>query len=331
MIGFMSWIGYASLMLFLLVPRIIEATGRILYPISILPFPWLRLFLGGQSDGSWSFPAGVLACWIFAAILIAGATRFSVWGAQLGLNGVSASDRLASRLTVRAPPPSARSSSTARNSLVRPRSQRHRPDHPHPTHRRQLLTGILLAIAGPENIAIAQAIAYAIWSVAVSLGVISFLGKRNVSLRDVIRWRSPANQISVQQLPPALMLAAAGGITLGLGAHGYLAALKHIPATAEILRKSQEAMARLYGLRISYAIIRALRRRVSLPRPSLPRFGPRVGRLARRHRQRCLLRGLSPGDVVATCLSPRRVQRSDLQEIWPSPRFSSTWSTTRWS
>lgn len=469
MIGFMSWIGYASLMLFLLgiflVPRIIEASGRVLYPISILPFPWLRLFLGGQSDGSWSFPAGVLACWIFAAILIAGATRFSVWGAQLGLSGVSASDRLSlsthrtrtaafgkeplyrkeflwfvrdrsaivqtilipltvasfqvfnlRRVFVHANgawnylcgagilfgtyflwilgPKSLSSEGTALwialtwprglESLLKAKAwlwslistgivtlvlayaafmfhadawkialvligwfffsrcmaeksvtlvtitsesgevqkipwgrrlaaqlgmvtfaigiisqqwhiavmgivysyvtaaamwQNFRARLPYlydpwseelpppPTLMHAMisisvlvecgaiLTGILLAIAGPENIAIAQAIAYAICSVAVSLGVISFLGKRNVSLRDVIRWRSPANQISVPQLLPALMLAAAGGITLGLGAHGYLAALKHIPATAEILRKSQEAMARLYGLRISYAIM----------------------------------------------------------------------------
>ena len=54
-----------------------------------------------------------------------------------------------------------------------------------------VVTGILLVIAGPQNIAIAQAIAYGICSVAVSLGVISFLGERNVSLQDVIRWRSP--------------------------------------------------------------------------------------------------------------------------------------------
>ena len=64
MIGFMSWIGYASLMLFLLgiflVPRIIAAAARVLYPLTILPWPWLRLFLGGQSDGSCLSPQ---ACW----------------------------------------------------------------------------------------------------------------------------------------------------------------------------------------------------------------------------------------------------------------------------
>ena len=66
-----------------------------------------------------------------------------------------------------------------------------------------IVTGTIIAIAGKENIAIAQAIAYGICSVAVSLGVISFLGERNVSLQDVVRWpslRSPPAR--VRQLVP---------------------------------------------------------------------------------------------------------------------------------
>lgn len=471
MIGFMSWIGYASLMLFLLgiflVPRIVEATSRVLYPMSILPFPWLRLFLGGQSDGSWSFPAGVIACWIFAAILIAGAVRFSVWGAQLGLSGVSASgqtgprsrrgdthfgkeplyrkeflwfvrDRSAIVQTILIPltiasvqvfnlrgvlvhaegawnylcgagilfgtyflwilgPKSLSSEGSALwialtwprglESLLKAKAwlwslistglvtlvlayaafmfhadtwkialvligwfffarsmaeksvtlvtitsesgevqktpwgrrmaaqlgmltfsigilsqqwhiavmgivysymtaaamwQNFRARLPYlydpwseelpppPTLMHgmvsisilvecgAIVTGIVLVIAGRENIAIAQAIAYGICSVAVSLGIISFLGQRNVSLKDVINWPPPTLRSSALQprrLLPALVLAVGGGFILGVAAHGYLAALKHIPATAEILRKSQEAMARLHGLRISYGIM----------------------------------------------------------------------------
>lgn len=471
MIGFMSWIGYASLMLFLLgiflVPRIIAAAARVLYPLTILPWPWLRLFLGGQSDGSWSFPASLLACWIFAVIVIAGAIRFSVWGAQLGLSGVSASsqpgptsrrttthfgkeplyrkeflwfvrDRSAIVQTILIPltvasvqvfnlrgvlvhaqgawnylcgtgilfgtyflwilgPKSLSSEGSALwialtwprglESLLKAKAwlwslistgivtlvlayaafmfhadtwkialvligwfffsrsmaeksvtlvtitsesgevqkipwgrrlaaqlgmltfsigiitqqwhiavmgivysyvtaaamwQNFRARLPYlydpwseelpspPTLMHAMIsisilvecgaivTGILLAIIGPENIAIAQAIAYAVCSVAVSFGVISFLGERNVSLQNVIRWppSNPRSSASLTgRLIPALMLAAAGGITLGLAAHGYLAALEHIPATAELIRKSQEAMATLHGLRISYAIM----------------------------------------------------------------------------
>ena len=42
---------------------------------------------------------------------------------------------------------------------------------------------------------------------------------------------------------------------LGLFAHGYLAVLHHIPYTAEIIQKSQEQMAGIPGLRVSYAIM----------------------------------------------------------------------------
>lgn len=467
MIGLMSWVGYASLMLIFLgifvMPKIITATGRFLYPLTVLPWPWLRLFLGGQNDGTWSFPAGVLACWIFSAIVIACAIRFSVWGAQLGLSGVSASgqpgprsrrgdihfgkeplyrkeflwfvrDRSAIVQTILIPltiasvqvfnlrgvlvhaqgawnylcgtgilfgtyflwilgPKSLSSEGSALwialtwprglESLLKAKAwlwslictgivtlvlayaafifhaeawkialvligwyffarsmaeksvtlvtitsesgevqkipwgrrlaaqlgmltfsigiitqqwhiavmgivysyvtaaamwQNFRARLPYlydpwseelpspPTLMHAMIsisilvecgaivTGILLVIIGPENIAIAQAIAYAICSVAVSFGVISFLGERNVSLQDVIRWPSPAPSNFVPQLVPALMLAAAGGIMLGLAAHGYLAVLEHIPATADLLRKSQEAMAKMPGLRISYGI-----------------------------------------------------------------------------
>jgi membrane protease YdiL (CAAX protease family) len=57
------------------------------------------------------------------------------------------------------------------------------------------------------------------------------------------------------KLVPSLMVAVSGGLFLGLIAHGYLAVLAHLPATAEIIRKSQEQMAKIPNLRISYAIM----------------------------------------------------------------------------
>lgn len=88
--GFMSWIGYASMMLFILfaftTPRVVTFAEPFLKPLTVIPWPWLGLFLG-QSGGSFSFLAGMLACWIFAAVVIAGAVGFSVWGAQQGLGG----------------------------------------------------------------------------------------------------------------------------------------------------------------------------------------------------------------------------------------------------
>ncbi len=91
MIGVMGWMGYASMMLFFiagfLIPKAVTGFSKYLEPFTVLPWPWLRLFLGGRPDGSFSFVAGMLACWTVAALTIASAVRFSVWGAQRGLAG----------------------------------------------------------------------------------------------------------------------------------------------------------------------------------------------------------------------------------------------------
>jgi membrane protease YdiL (CAAX protease family) len=64
-------------------------------------------------------------------------------------------------------------------------------------------------------------------------------------------WRSFISRKSVL----ALVAGAAGGLTLGLLARGYVAILLHIPATAEIIRKSQEQMTKIPGFRASYVVI----------------------------------------------------------------------------
>jgi membrane protease YdiL (CAAX protease family) len=91
MIGLMSWMGYASMMLFLvgfvLIPKVVSATAKILQVFTAVPWPWLRLFLGLRPDGGFSFVSGVCTCWAFASIVIAGAVGFSVWGAKQGLSG----------------------------------------------------------------------------------------------------------------------------------------------------------------------------------------------------------------------------------------------------
>jgi len=95
-IGLMSWLGYASMMLFLVgmffVPKFITSTAGFLRFLTAVPWPWLRLFLGGRADGSFSFAFGVLTCWIAAALIISAAVGFSVWGTQRGLSGNFASD-----------------------------------------------------------------------------------------------------------------------------------------------------------------------------------------------------------------------------------------------
>jgi membrane protease YdiL (CAAX protease family) len=89
--GLMSWMGYASMVLLfagvLLIPKIVSAIGKFLSIFTVVPWPWLRLFVGGQSDGSFSLPSGIINCWIVASVTITGAVWFSVWGAQRGLAG----------------------------------------------------------------------------------------------------------------------------------------------------------------------------------------------------------------------------------------------------
>ncbi|HET7105268.1 MAG TPA: CPBP family glutamic-type intramembrane protease [Candidatus Acidoferrum sp.] len=128
-----------------------------------------------------------------------------------------------------------------------------------------VLTGISAAIAGLEYIAVAQAFSYGVCAIAVSLGISSFLSDRGVPPGDVWNWKSTAEEksgswwgagkIQVGEALLLLVLGAAGGLVLGLVAAGYMAVLQHIPAAAEILRKSQEQMAKIPNLKLSYTIM----------------------------------------------------------------------------
>jgi membrane protease YdiL (CAAX protease family) len=131
-----------------------------------------------------------------------------------------------------------------------------------------VISAFVVAVGGRGSIAIAQAIAYSICAAAVSIGLSEFLSNRSVSNREIWRWL-PAGTTAEEPVTPwwrgdwsksgpfisLLALGAAGGVVLGLFAVGYLAVLNHIPATAQIIRESQEQMAKIPGLRISYALI----------------------------------------------------------------------------
>ena len=90
-VGIMSWLGYASMMLFfvgaLTMPRIVAASAKLVVLVAVLPWPWLRWFLGAQLDGSFSFVSGMFGCWVVSGVAIAASVWFSVWGAQQGLAG----------------------------------------------------------------------------------------------------------------------------------------------------------------------------------------------------------------------------------------------------
>ncbi|HEV7680751.1 MAG TPA: CPBP family intramembrane glutamic endopeptidase [Pyrinomonadaceae bacterium] len=94
-IGFMSWLGYAAMVSFLLatyaLPRIVGALGAMLRPLATsIPWPVFSWATGLQSDGSLSFISGMIVCWLASVFLIAGGVSFTIWGAQRGLISSSA-------------------------------------------------------------------------------------------------------------------------------------------------------------------------------------------------------------------------------------------------
>jgi membrane protease YdiL (CAAX protease family) len=105
MLGIVSWLGFASMMLLFVgrffVTEIITAVPKLLEAFTVLPWPWLNLFLGARPDGSFSFWLGVTACAIAAVVIVGLSVWFTVWSAQHGLSGNFATETPARRRTSR--------------------------------------------------------------------------------------------------------------------------------------------------------------------------------------------------------------------------------------
>jgi len=100
-VGIMSWLGYASMMSFLLgayiISKVVHTLAKPLSIVAKIPSPWLRLYLGGLPNGHFSFTAGILTAGTAAILLLAASVWFSVWASQRGLAGNFASDNKPSR------------------------------------------------------------------------------------------------------------------------------------------------------------------------------------------------------------------------------------------
>jgi len=482
MIGLMGWVGYSSMLLLFVslfaLPKIITGLGSLLYPFARLPWPWLRMFVGGYSSGSFSFVAGAVTCWLVSGLTVAGSVWFSVWGAQQGLAGNFAAaeagpaqpkkgtarfgkeplyrkeflwfirDRSAIVQTILIPltiggyqvfhmryllahaqgawnylcgagilfgtyflwilgPKSLSSEGTAlwialtwprglesllkakawlwslistgmvalvlayaavlfpaniwkivlvgvgwlifsrsmaekTVTLVTVTSSSGEPEKipwgrrmaaqlgmltfsigvltqqwhlaimgivysyvtaaamwqnfrarlpylydpwseklpPPPTLMHAMIaisilvegmavvTGFLVIVTGPQNMAAAQAMGYGICAVLVSVGAANFLSGRGVHSRDVWRWQAKsaheprpwwqADEARKSKFPLLLLAGACGGLLLGFFAVGYIATLEHIPATAEILRKSSAQMAKIPNFKLPYTVMAVL-------------------------------------------------------------------------
>jgi hypothetical protein len=130
-----------------------------------------------------------------------------------------------------------------------------------------LLSGILLAIAGRENLAPVQAFGYGIAAIVISLLVSNFLSERGVRPQQIWCWLAEGEQIEEcepwrrrygladRRAATTLLKGACGGIALGLLARGYLILLHHLPAADELIRKSQEQMASIPDLHLWYIVM----------------------------------------------------------------------------
>ncbi len=121
-----------------------------------------------------------------------------------------------------------------------------------------IAAGIAIAIVGQEAAGAALAISYGVCAVLVSIGVQRFLASRGVPLSAVINWGKSEAYPGREWQQRVFSLAGMGataGLILGICGVGYLATLRHIPATAEMIRKSQEIMTNIPSLRIGYAVM----------------------------------------------------------------------------
>ena len=86
-IGLMNWMGFLCLPLLpaILVADIGSAVAWAVSPLTALPWPLLGWFLGSRPDGSFSFAAGLFACWSTAVASMAGSVMVCVWAVGRGL------------------------------------------------------------------------------------------------------------------------------------------------------------------------------------------------------------------------------------------------------
>lgn len=130
-----------------------------------------------------------------------------------------------------------------------------------------VVTGLVVAIGGRESLSIAQGLGYSICSVAVTIGVSTFLSNRGVDPVQIWCWRNgqadehrPESWLSRYVAAGRrdylwLLCGICGGISLGLVAHLYLMAISTVPSIAETIRASQLEMKSIPGMAMTYAII----------------------------------------------------------------------------
>jgi len=104
---------------------------------------------------------------------------------------------------------------------------------------------------GKENMAAAQASAYALSAIIVWYFVSNFLEKRAVRWQDIWLWPRDGSTKTIS----ALLIGAGAGLVLGIFAHGYVALVRLLPVTAQLIRTSEQQMASIPNLHLWYAVM----------------------------------------------------------------------------
>lgn len=114
-----------------------------------------------------------------------------------------------------------------------------------------ILSAGAVALLGGDSAAVVTAAAYGIAAIVVCGGTIRLLRGRNVALADTLTWPSP----NMTSAPVEIVIGLAAGAALGGFGRLYLEAIELIPAAAEALEKSRQAMAAVPHARAAYFVM----------------------------------------------------------------------------
>ncbi len=130
-----------------------------------------------------------------------------------------------------------------------------------------VITGLLAAFSGPQNMAITQPIAYALTAGMVSIFTSKFLSVRGLPPSQVWSWQDASTGLpwrtrlfphcgtSNRRIVRNLLAGALVGAVLALFAHGYILILAHFEPFGEMIRTTTDRLNSIPGMRLAYYVM----------------------------------------------------------------------------